>query len=303
MSLSVASPLARSLAVGLLFVAAGGLTEAARLRGLQQRERWPQEADALYMPSSSVLRLLSLGHVELAADLVAARTYVYFGTQMIARQAQPWLERYLNTVVDLDPTYRPIYERGAVMLVYNGQAFSADSVLKATALVRRGLATYPDAFGLWYQLGFNLVFELPKLAGRDDPRLPAWRREGIEALRRATLSPDVPGWYANLVAKMMTEQGEREMAIRHLQRVYAITSDPYSRQQIAYKLEALMGQAASSSTRALENDRRQFEDQIAHGYPYAPESFSLIAGPRPLPPRSDVRDHKAEQTSRTEPTR
>jgi hypothetical protein len=30
----------------------------------------------------------------------------------------------------------------------------------------------------------------------------------------------------------------------------------------------------------MEEGRRQLEDELAHGYPYAPEAFTIILGPR-----------------------
>ena len=45
---------------------------------LTLRSAWPPEADTLGLPPVAMLRFLSLGHREMAADLVAARANVYF---------------------------------------------------------------------------------------------------------------------------------------------------------------------------------------------------------------------------------
>jgi hypothetical protein len=130
---------------------------------------------------------------------------------------------------------------------------------------------------MWFQLGFNYLFELPKLAGPDDKRAPHWRQRGVETLRQAALFEEVPEWLPNLVAGMLTKNGSDEMAVRHLEQAYAVAASDEARLQIRAKLKQLRGQQIAGQ---LEDEHRQFQHTIESRYPYAPDAFSVLAGPR-----------------------
>ena len=262
------------LAVALALIAG---TRATLNHALALRASWPTEDDTLSLPGATALRVASLGHSEAAADLVAARTNVYFGAQVATRGESRWLERYLTTALDLDPSFHSLYKRGATMLVYTGKEFSVDALLAADRILTRGTRAFPSDWEIWFQLGFNLLFELPRLAGEDDARVPAWRQRGVEALRQATLLDGVPPWLPNLAAQMLTKQGGDELARRHLEQTYAVTSDEATREQIRRKLASLRDTAIAA---ALEREAADLRKLIDERYPYAPEAYSLIAGPR-----------------------
>ncbi len=263
------------LAAALLAVTAVGLDRATTLRAT-----WPAEADVLYLPSSATLRHLALGHTELGADLVAARANVYFGTQLSAKAPQKHLERYLTTAADLDPGFHRLYFTGAAMLVYNGRQITVEAVESAIAYLKRGMAVFPSDWELRFHLGFNQFFELPGLADKDDARVPAWRQSGLEALRQVTLFDGVPAWLPNLVARLLTKRGEQDLAIRHLEQAYAATSSEDTRNQIRLKLAQLHQERGAQR---VEDEQQALDKLLMQGYSYAPESFTIIAGPRRRP--------------------
>jgi hypothetical protein len=255
-----------------LLLAGFGRRQASRLRA-----GWPPEADLMYLPPSKTLRWLTLGHTELGADLVAARANVYYGTQLHSKQPTNLIDRYVNTAIDLDPRFQRLYASGAAMILYYGGTITPDTVLKANAVLERGIKAFPTDWGLYFQLGFNKFFELANAAGPDDPRLPAWRQEGVEALRQASLFDGVPYWLPGLTARLLTKQGAEELAVRQLEQAYAVTSNEQTREEIRLKLQRLKNQHL---LREIEEGRRQFEALIKDGYPYANESFGVLMGPR-----------------------
>lgn len=247
---------------------------------LALRAGWPRDADTLLLPRPGVLRLLSLGHPEMASDLVAARANVYFGTQLATRGDQRRLAQALETAVDLDPRFHRLYLRGAAMLVYNGQAFSVDALTQANHLLERGEREFPGDWELPFQRGFNLLFELPKLTGEDDPRVPDWRQRGVDALRQAATLDGAPPWLPNLAARLLTKEGGEELAIRNLEQTYAVTSNEETRAEIARKLSELRQRHAAAE---LAEGAAALARDVAERYPYAPEAFSVIEGPRHRP--------------------
>jgi hypothetical protein len=260
--------------VGLALAVLALLTGVFLRQSLALRGTWPPEADNYYLPASNTLRLASLGHHELAADLVAARGNVYFGTQILGKGEQRWLAHYVNTAVDLDPYFHRLYLSGAAMVLYNGKTITVDTAQAATDLLVRGAAAFPLDWEIKFQLGFNYLFELPKLVGADDARIPQWRQLGVEEMRQAALFEGIPDWLPNLVARMLTKGGGEEMAIRHLEQAYAVAASEEARAQIRFKLVQLKGQAFY---RQLEDEHRKFEKLLEDRYPYAPDAFSVIA--------------------------
>jgi hypothetical protein len=258
--------------VAMMTVSLFCLARASRLR-----DTWPPEADTFYLPPATALRIASLGHTELFADLVHARANVYFGTQMHARVPTKWLANYLHAAMDLDPKFERLYLAGAAMLIYNGQKISPEMVLAAIDVLERGHKAFPFEWEFPFQIGFNLLFELPQDASEDDPRVPGWRQKGVELLRQAALYEGIPYFVPNLVARMLTKEGADDLAIRHLEQAYAVASNTEARAQIRNKLLGLRGQQFSAR---LEENLRSFNSMLAERFTYAPEAFSIVAGPR-----------------------
>ncbi len=263
--------------VALLFGGSVALTTAARRRAGELRATWPAEADLMYLPPSATLRWLALGHNELASDLVAARANVYYGTQIYSKGAQSWLDRYVHTAIDLDPSFQRLYGSGAAMVLYYGGKITPETVMKANAILERGIKAFPTEWNFYFQLGFNKFYEMANAAGPDDPRVPAWRQEGVEALRQASTFDGVPYWLPGLTARLLTKQGAEDLAVRQLEQAYAITSNEKTREEIRFKLERLKHKQL---IRVVEEGRKQFEAQLEQGYSYADEAFSVLMGPR-----------------------
>jgi len=284
------------LAIGLLVPVLATIALLCQSRANALHDRWPPEADTFYLPPSRILRIASLGHSELAADLIHSRANVYYGTQLHARLPTKWLAGYLNRAIDLDPQFRRLYLAGAAMLIYGGQRIVPDMVLAANVVLERGRQAFPFDWEIPFQLGFNLLYELPNDASPDDPRIPGWRQQGVEILRQAALFEGVPYFIPNLVARMLTSQGSQDLAVRHLEQAYAVATSEEARREIRLKLVQLRGLQVAEG---LAEKQREFQSLVEGRYPDFPEAFSLIIGPKitsngivaaPLPPTT----HRAE---------
>jgi hypothetical protein len=280
-SIAFRSPTGRRLgpvlALGLLLLVLSIVAGLCQSRANALHDRWPPEADTFYLPPSKILKLASFGHSELAADLIHSRANVYFGTQLHARLPTKWLAQYLHTAIDLDPQFRRLYLAGAAMLVYNGQRIVPDMILAANTVLERGRQAFPFDWEIPFQLGFNLLYELPMDATSDDPRIPGWRQQGVEILRQAALYEGVPYFVPNLVAGMLTKQGSQDLAVRHLEQAYAVSTSEEARTQIRYRLAQLH---RSQAAQDLAERQREFQSLVDSRYPGFPEAFSLIIGPR-----------------------
>ena len=277
----VAPPEARRLgpvlAMGLLLLFLSTVAWLCQAKAGALHSTWPPEADTFYLPRSKIIKLASLGHNELAADLIHARANVYFGSQMHARLPTKWLAQYLYTAIDLDPQFRRLYLAGSAMLIYNGQRIVPDVVLAANTVLERGRQAFPFDWEIPFQLGFNLLYELPNDAAPDDPRIPGWRQQGVEILGQAALFEDAPPYIPNLVARMLTRQGSQDLAIHHLEQAYAVATSEEARKQVQGKLAMLLGRQAVED---MAERRQEFQSLVDSRYPDFSEAFSLIIGPR-----------------------
>ena len=287
-----------ALALGLLLPALALVAGLCQSRANGLHLLWPPEADTFYLPPSKILKLASLGHSELAADLIHSRANVYFGTQLHARLPTKWLAQYLHAAIDLDPQFRRLYLAGAAMLIYNGQRIVPDMILAANTVLERGRQAFPFDWEIPFQLGFNLLYELPMDAKPDDPRIPGWRQQGVEIMRQAALYEGVPYFIPNLVAGMLTKQGSQALAVRHLEQAYAVATNEEAREQIRQKMFQLRG---SQVAQDLAGRQHEFQSMVDSRYPDFPEAFSLVIGPRItsnsiLTPPFRPTPHQAEST-------
>ncbi len=285
----------RSLLATAGIIAVGAATFNARAGALSQREKWPSEVDELYLPPVAVISRASLGHTEFMSDLVSARLNVYFGDQIATRGRQKWLSFYVDAATDLDPYFEAIYLRGATMVVYKGETYTLETFKEAEKILEKGTRFFPNNWNIWFQLGFNRAFEMTRLVPKNSESFHAFQREGIEALRRATLFDGVPAHIVTLVSTMLSKSGKRDLAIEHLKQTYATVSDPEVREQIRNRLKSLLGEQYRD---AYAGEATRLQTMVEERYPYAPEAFSIILGQRTVSPFKLTGD--TEQASQEE---
>jgi hypothetical protein len=244
---------------------------------LRERARLSSEDDVLYLPRPSALRVLSLGHHELVADLVFIRAIIYFGAQIHGTREFRWLDNYLETIVALDPSWRTPYRWAGVATMYNGNRITNETVQQSSHFLELGVRQFPSDWELPFMLGCNYLFELHT---SDDAERKSWRRQGVEWIRHAALVGGGPPWIPLLAATIMREDGQQEAAVHHLEAVYLSTRDEKTRQEVRNRLLSLHSQIDfSRETR----DKAAFERVWRRTLPYAPEDFFVLLGARGTP--------------------
>ena len=279
--LACGSVRARNLILSLScagLVAATVLTQDA---ALHLRKRFAAEEDTLYLPRASALRKMSLGHHELAADLVFLRAIIYFGAQFHGARGYQWIDNYLDTIVALDPEWKTPYRWAGVATMYNGNTITNESVRASSHFLELGVQRFPNDWELAFMLGCNYLFEL-KPANADEKA--KYKRIGGEYIRHAALVGGGPSWMPLLAATIMREEGQEEAAVKHLEEVYLSSQDEKTRTAVRNRLLSLHAQIDFVKA---ERDRVAFEQAWRATVPYAPPDFFVAVGPRP-PQRMDV---------------
>jgi len=110
--------------------------------------------EVLYIPSPKVVKRLSLGYSGLLADIYWTRVVQYFGTKHRAKARQYLiLEPLLDMTTTLDPQLLPAYEFGSVFLAQKPPE-GAGNPEAAARLVEKGIRENPQAWRLYYDLGY-----------------------------------------------------------------------------------------------------------------------------------------------------
>jgi hypothetical protein len=260
-----------ALSGGALLVAVAGLAHHAT-EG--RRARFPPEEDLVYLPRTSVLRALSLGHPEAMADLVFLRTITYFAGQFFGSRNYDWLARHVDAINELDPWFRTAYLFGARSAMYNGRTITNDDVFTSNHFFAKGLERFPSDWEMAFGLGCNYLVELRT----DDPaQRSAWRRQALFWIRRAALAGGGPPWLPNLAATIMSEEGQVEASIRYLEEAYLNATDEKTRDEVGRLLAA----RRKSDVARLTAARDAFAAGWKRTLPYAPGDLYVIVGESP----------------------
>lgn len=240
------SPTLRSALLGCLFVGLIPLTGIAEIE-LQARALAARDAatlEAYNLPPANFLRASTFGYNELAADMVWIRAINYFTDQLFDNKQTIHMKRYLDTIITLDDQFKEVYLFGPAMLLSVSNAKATDAeVLAAIDLLEASVKAFPDDWTFPHMLGSYYLFELK---GQDKAEKDNYKRIGAEWIQRAALLGAKQPWLTSLAAKVLSEQGQRELGIRHLQEMYMATQSEKVRRQILMRLKSLKEEALAS---------------------------------------------------------
>lgn len=210
--------------------------------------------EVLYIPSATTIKRLSLGYTGLMADVYWTRVVQYFGGKHYEHSKQyELLKPLLEITTTLDPHLIVAYEFGSVFLAQRPPEGAGDP-RAAADLVRRGIQQNPDAWRLWYHLGFIEWQEL------HDPSAAA------EAFLEGSKVPGAQPWMKVMAAQLAQHAGDAETARYLWTNIYESTRDPMIRKNAQNRLTALK---IDQDVIFLQNYLTRYWDQYGH----APTSF------------------------------
>lgn len=196
--------------------------------------------DVVLLPAPRETKLLTLGHRAAAVDVLWGKTLVEYGMHAVEKRAFD-VERYLDTILELEPDYAPLFDYVDTLLVYRPPIGTDEDARKTRAYFQRGLAARPYDQKVWLHYGQFMAFLSPSFL-KDQAEIDAWKSEGAMALTRAVeLGADSDNTLS--ATALLGKYGQRDAAIKHLQRSYDLTEDEETRRQILVKLERLQGES------------------------------------------------------------
>jgi len=231
------------------------------------------EDDASALPPPKQLRALTFGYHAAAADLLWAKLLVEHGLHTQERRVFEAAPRYIEGIVELQPEHPMVYGFVDTLLVTakaGGLPTEADARL-ARGYLERGVRERPFDHDVWLHYGQFLAFLAPSYL-KEDQEIERWRRDGAFAIARAVeLGADADRSLA--ASTILSKTGEKKAAIRQLQSAFAITDDPETRRQIAFKLQRL------EATPDAEEVVSRVEHEWRARYPFLTRGASLLVGP------------------------
>ena len=198
----------------------------ARLQpGLARTAHDLKEAGDVYpLPPPAQLHAATLGWDAAVVDLLWSDLLVVYGTHWGEHREFLETPRYADAILELEPTYAPLYRFIDTMLVYRPLQGTADDARMARAYLERGTRERPEDATLWMSYGEFIAFMAPSYL-HDEAEMARWRQEGAEAIGHAVELGGDPE-RALTAASMLTRGGATEAAIRYLEHAYAFTEHP-----------------------------------------------------------------------------
>jgi tetratricopeptide (TPR) repeat protein len=183
--------------------------------------------DVLYIPSPKVVKRLSLGYSGLLADIYWTRVVQYFGNKHKAKAKEYLiLEPLLDMTTTLDPQLLPAYEFGSVFLAQKPPEGAGDPAA-AARLVEKGIRENPQAWRLYYDLGYIYWLELK------DPA------KASNAFERGSKVAGAHPWMRVMAAALAAHAGETETAIYMWTNILNSTEDQDLRANALNRLRCL----------------------------------------------------------------
>jgi hypothetical protein len=266
--------------------------------------------EVLYIPSPKVVKRMSLGYSGVLADIYWTRVVQYFGEKHRAKAKQYLiLAPLLDMTTTLDPKLLPAYQFGSVFLAQKPPEGAGDP-MAAAKLVEKGIRENPEAWRLYYDLGYIYWLELKNPA------------KAADVFERGSKIPGAHPWMSVMAAALAAHAGETETAIYMWSNILNSTSDKALRANAINRLRCLR---VDTDVKILQDRVDEFTKEKGHpptswqelvsagmlqGTPLDPKDnpYHLVDGrvqvaqpdlfpfiTRGLPPGSELRDLPTEK--------
>jgi hypothetical protein len=236
---------------------------------------------ALLPPSQ--LHAATLGWDAAAVDVLWAGLLVDYGTHWAEKRDFPTIPRYVEAILEIEPTYQPVYRYVDTLLPYRPLQGTAADARMTRAFLERGTRERPGDARLWTQYGQFLAFLGPSYLP-DEAEKDAWRRDGAEAMGHAVeLGADADR--ALTAASLLSRAGATQAAVGYLEHAYAFTEHP-SMADVHEKIgKWLVNLKATAMRDASDAAAREIDARWKREMPSVDRDMYLLLGPQVDPAR------------------
>ena len=262
-------------AVALLYTVSWLVGEDLR----RVRAAVPPSEERLFVPNPRTARFVSAGYNELAADVVWARTLVYYGDGMMKGFTMKDVEPMIELVNKLDPWFRRPYLWGAYATTFRQKEATQEEFRASIAILERGLKMFPEDWEMAWMLGLRYFADLRS----DDPvEQRQYKEIGASYIERAMRLPDAPEDLPSLAASLRSKLGQHERALRELREMILTMAAGKARDKLIERYEQM---STESQAREIKQASEDFDKQWKSQMPFVPAALYVLVG-APPPPRS-----------------
>lgn len=284
---------AKLVTLGLVLASAAAVS-AVRSSLADVHRHVKEESDVYVLPPPDQVVTLSLGYRSALVDLLWAHVLVSQGLHTYEKRRFENLSLFLDSINELEPTFRPPYALADALFTFQGFEPSHQEVLKTRAVMERGTRELPLDGELWLSLGQFVAFIAPSSYLTDEQEQQQWRMEGAQMLARAA---ELGGENANVTwqtlgaAGIFHRAGERDAEIRLRLRALAVTDDPELKDRLFRDLGKLLSEEQKEISITLEKKRVEL---WRRDLPFVPKSMMLLLGPPVEPARCAGPGHERD---------
>ncbi len=229
----------RALLIALLLVGIWGASVRIQQNIDPRISGYRESPETLWLGSGKLLRILSLGHDGLLADIYWTRAVQYYGSRLRDKKTDfSLLSPLLDITVALDPQLLIAYYFGGFFLSSPAPR-GAGRPDQAVDLLQRGIAANPDAWRLWHHLGFTYYWELQEY------------ENAAAAYLEGSKHPDARSWMKVMAASITARGGNLETSRFLWQEIYNSTEDETIRNNARMQLEGLQARADMEEIESL----------------------------------------------------
>jgi hypothetical protein len=281
----------RPLVIAAALAAIAGLwlvSNRLQATALAERTSWPDADEFVILPPARTAPFLYAGYNEVGADINWARGLVYYGSAVLGESDLRYLERFIDTVLELDPKFKRVYFWASAAVTFrstkaerDGTQFIAatDEEFRLSAkYLRRGIEEFPDEYQYYLTLALRLWWDIEP---KDAAERRANRLEAAQLLDHAITLPSAPPGASTTVANLWSELGEFEHAKRALRQQLMTTDNKEAQAKILERFRGLF--PADRESELLERAKNDFEAARAKALPWAHADLFVLIGPEPDP--------------------
>ena len=264
-----------TIVVGMSALCVGSV----QARVASEHARVKETSDVHLLPPPKEVVRLSFGYRAALADVLWAHVLVSQGLHTFERRRFENVADLIDTINELDPEFRDPYLLADALITIQVEEAKRADIDRTRAILERGTRNRPLDPEVWRTAGQFIAFIAPGTYVTDPEERAAWKADGARMLARAAeLGGDAGhmGWAAVAGAGILNRQGERDAAIRLMQRTLAVTDDEELRERLQQQLAALVGEAKLEAYR-----RRQAEmmELSLADLPFVSKSTLFVLGP------------------------
>jgi tetratricopeptide (TPR) repeat protein len=204
---------------------------------------------------------------------------VAYGIHVQERRRLEFAGAYIDAINALDPKFRDPYRYADTLLVFGPDEPRLEHYTKAREVFERGMKNLPYDTALWLTAGQYLTY----LGGPHMPTVElqkAWKLDGARTLARAcelASNNEAIPYHCVAAAGLLDGAGEREAAIRSLERLIAVNDDPNVESMALSYLSVRLGERDKERQ---ERRRAVLRAAWKADLPFVNKDVMLVVGPR-----------------------